>query len=285
MLSRKIALTVATALASLLAICSTASAAPVIDGQFPLASAVDTNTKIAAGPDGNIWVAVHGEDNDVARVTPTGQVEEFELKEIENPSGIAAGPEGKMWVTATNKVASFSPSDPKESSKAFTVLTVDTNSPIVAGPDGQMWFAASDEVDHFAPSDPEGATPIAVPELSPRDIDVAGSLIVVADAGKPRIVTLTTAGVVQPDIVIGHRHLEDGRRLAGRRGRPERPDRILRPRSQSREHRPGHAAQRGPGVRTATATRSASPTGPTARSGFPCLGGPPARSRETDDHG
>ncbi len=231
MLSRKIALTVATALASLLAICSTASAAPVIDGQFPLASAVDTNTKIAAGPDGNIWVAVHGEDNDVARVTPTGQVEEFELKEIENPSGIAAGPEGKMWVTATNKVASFSPSDPKESSKAFTVLTVDTNSPIVAGPDGQMWFAASDEVDHFAPSDPEGATPIAVPELSPRDIDVAGSLIVVADAGKPRIVTLTTAGVVQPDIVIGHKNnSKTGGRIAGRRGRPDSgPDRVLRP--------------------------------------------------------
>jgi streptogramin lyase len=204
--SRKIALTIAAALASLLALCGSASAAPVIDGQFPLASPVDTNTKIAAGPDGNIWVAVHGEDNDVARVTPAGQVAEFELKEIENPSGIAAGPEGKIWVTATNKVASFSPSDPKESSKAFTVVNVDSNSPIVAGPDGQMWFAASEEVDHFSPSDPEGATPIAVAELSPRDIDVAGSLIAVADAGKPRIVTLTTAGVVQPDIVIGHKN-------------------------------------------------------------------------------
>ena len=144
MLSRKIALTVAAALMSLLAICSTASAAPVIDGQFPLASAVDTNTKIAAGPDGNIWLAVHGEDNDVARVTPTGQVDEFELNEIDGISGIAAGPEGKMWVTAINKVASFSPSDPKGSSKVFSLTVVTSNNPIVAGPDGQMWVAATD---------------------------------------------------------------------------------------------------------------------------------------------
>jgi hypothetical protein len=204
--SRTIALTIAAALASLLALCGSASAAPVIDGQFPLASAVDTNTKIAAGPDGNIWVAVHGEDNDVARVTPTGQVDEFELEEIENPSGIAAGPEGKMWVTATNKVASFSPSDPKGSSKAFSLTVVTANNPIVAGPDGQMWVAATDRVVHFQPSDPEGADSVEVAELSPRDIDVAGSLIAVADAGKPRIVTLTTAGVLQPDIVIGHKN-------------------------------------------------------------------------------
>ena len=197
-------------------------AAPAIDGQFPLASPVETNTKIAAGPDGNIWVAVHGGDNDVARVTPAGQVEEFELEEIEDPSGIAAGPEGKMWVTATNKVASFSPSDPKGSSEVVHgQRRRRRNSPIVAGPDGQMWFAASEKVVHFSPSDPEGAEDrFRSPGLSPRDIDVAGSLIVVADAGKPRIVTLTTAGVVQPDFAIGHERRIG--RIAGRRGKSER---------------------------------------------------------------
>lgn len=205
----------ALATAALLGTSATALAAPVIDGQFPLASPVETNTKIAAGPDGNIWVAVHGAENDVARVTPAGEVKEFELEGIEDPSGIAAGPEGKMWVTATNKVASFSPSDPKGSSESFTVLDAETNSPIVAGPEGQMWFAASEKVDHFSPTDPEGATPVAVPGLSPRDIDVDGSLIVVADAGKPRIVTMTTAGVVQPDFEIGHEGVGASQGVAG----------------------------------------------------------------------
>jgi virginiamycin B lyase len=216
MLSRRIVTTaLVLATAALLGTAAAASAAPAIDGQFPLAAPVETNTKIAAGPDGNIWVAVHGAANDVARVTPSGEVTEFELEGIEFPTGIAAGPEGKMWVTATNKVASFSPSDPKGSSKAFTVLDVESNSPIVAGPDGQMWFAASEKVDHFSPSEPEKTTPISVPGLSPRDIDVAGSLIVVADAGKPRIVTLTTAGVVQPDFEIGHGGVGASQGVAG----------------------------------------------------------------------
>ena len=157
MLSRRIVTAIAAACAALFATGASASAAPVIDGQFPLASPVETNTKIAAGPDGNIWVVVHGLENDVARVTPTGEVTEFDLEKIEQLSGIAAGPEGKIWVTATNKVASFSPSNPKGSVEVFTVNSVTSNAPIVAGPDGQMWVAASDNVVHFSPSDPEGA--------------------------------------------------------------------------------------------------------------------------------
>jgi streptogramin lyase len=215
MLSRRIVTAIAAACAALFATGASASAAPVIDGQFPLASPVETNTKIAAGPDGNIWVVVHGLENDVARVTPAGEVTEFDLEKIEQLSGIAAGPEGKIWVTATNKVASFSPSDPKGSVDVFTVLSVTSNAPIVAGPDGQMWVAASDNVVHFSPSNPEGAQPVSVPELSPRDIDVAGSLIVVADAGKPRIVTLTTAGVVNPDFVIGQKGVGASQGVAG----------------------------------------------------------------------
>jgi streptogramin lyase len=182
---------------------ATASAAPVVDGHFPLASPVDTNSKIVAGPDGNMWLAVHGANNDVARVTPAGKVDEFELEGIDEPSGIAVGPEKKLWVTAINKVASFSPSDPKGTSKAFTIPAVTSNNPIVAGPDGQMWDAATENLVHFKPSEPEKAEAIFVAGLSPRDIDVAGSLLVVADAGKPRIVTMTTAGVEQ-DFAIGY---------------------------------------------------------------------------------
>jgi streptogramin lyase len=204
MLSRRIVTALLAAFAALVASASPASAAPAIDGQFPLVSQVDTNSKIAAGPDGNVWLAVHGVANDVARVTPAGEVTEFELEGIEQLSGIAAGPEGKVWVTATNKVASFSPSDPKASSKAFTINDVTSNAPIVAGPDGQMWVAASNNVVHFSPADPEGSHgSFPVGGLQPRDIDVAGSLLAIADAGEARIVTMTTAGV-EKDFSIGH---------------------------------------------------------------------------------
>jgi hypothetical protein len=60
-----------------------------------------------------------------------------------------------------------------------------------------MWVATMNLVLRFSPTKPETQTPFAgVGELAPNDIDVAGSLIVVADGGqeRARIVTLTTAG-------------------------------------------------------------------------------------------
>jgi streptogramin lyase len=201
MLSRRIVMTALAVCAAFVASSANALAAPAIDGQFPLASPVETNTKIAAGPDGNIWVVVRGATKDVARVTPAGEVTEFGFENIEQLSGIAAGPDGKIWATATNQILSFSPSNPEGTETVFSIAEVTSNNPIVAGPDGQMWVGASNAVVHFQPSDPLGTKEsVSVPGLSPKDIDVAGSLIVVADTG--RIVTLTTAGVVQPDFPI-----------------------------------------------------------------------------------
>src|SRR5206468_9458688 len=76
---------------------SATAAAPVVSGTFPLASEIDSNNKIVAGPDGNVWLTVGG-GNDVAKVTPTGQVEEFDLSEISGTNGIAVGPDGNLWV-------------------------------------------------------------------------------------------------------------------------------------------------------------------------------------------
>ena len=148
-----------------------------------------SNNKIAAGPDGNIWM---GSRRGIRRrrITPAGGVENFNFEDLEHPAGIAAGPEGRMWVTDTNKVGLLPPSDPEGTRQVFTIFTVTSKTPIVAGPDGQMWVAASDNVVHFSPADPERPpTADPVPGLSPRDIDVAGSLLVVADSGNKRIVT------------------------------------------------------------------------------------------------
>ena len=203
MVSRRIALTVAAALASLLAICSSASAAPAVEGHFPMPEFDGSNNKIAAGPDGNMWMGITEGEFDVARISASGAVDKFKLKEIEHPAGIAVGPEGRIWVTDTNKVGSFLPSSPEDNDE-FTIATVTSKNPIVAGPDGQMWVAASDNVVHFSPSDPEGANQaISVPKLQPKDIDVAGSLLVVADSGNKRLVTVTTGGSVDEIPLLG----------------------------------------------------------------------------------
>lgn len=188
------------AAAFVLACVSSAAAAPAVNGTF-LVPGVETNNKIVAGPDGNMWVTVANGAKNVARITPAGAVAEFELG-LEGASGIALGPEGKLWVTATKTVASFLPADPKNTVQKTTINAIETDHSIVAGPDGKMWVATKNEVLRFAPSTPAVQETKEVKELSPKDIDVAGSLIVIADAGKPRIVTFTT-GLAEQDYSIG----------------------------------------------------------------------------------
>jgi streptogramin lyase len=200
---RRIAAVIATALSSLHAASPSALAAPHFDGSFAMPEFDGSNAKIAAGPDGNMWMPVSEGEFDVARIAPDGTVTPFKLgPEIENALGIAAGPDGRMWVTATNKIGSFAPANPEGTIDVDTVFSITSNSPIVAGPDGQMWAAASNNIVHFSTSAPDKAEAFSVPGLQPKDIDVAGSLIVVADSA-PRIVTMTTSGAEQ-DFTIGH---------------------------------------------------------------------------------
>jgi streptogramin lyase len=191
-------------LATSLLASASASAAPFVNGIFPLGSEVGTNNKIVAGPDGNIWLTVEGGTKDVARVTSAGQIQEFELDGVEGAQGIASGPDGNLWVPTINKVTKFSPANPEGTDQSFTITTIANDGQIVAGPDGFMWVASNDNVDRFNPANPEGDKQnFGVIGLKPKDIDVAGSLIVIADGDgeKSRIVTLTTAGT-QADFPI-----------------------------------------------------------------------------------
>jgi streptogramin lyase len=196
-------LTAAIVLLAALAWVPTAGAAPAVNGIFPLATEVETNNKIAQGPDGNMWFTLFDPTHtkDVGMITPAGAVHEFELPGVEEvPFGIAAGPDGRLWVPTTNKVTSFLPMDPKGTEQTFTVPTINGEGEIVAGPDGQMWVASKNSLVHFSTSNPPGATSVSlVGEFTPKDIDVAGSNIVVADnsggAEKPRVDVFTTAGV------------------------------------------------------------------------------------------
>lgn len=178
-------------MALLCAAAAPALAAPVVDGVFPV-KGVGGNNKIVAGPDGDMWVTV-GPTNDVARITPTGEVQEFELGGVTGASGIAVGPGDKLWITYEGGVATFDPGDPKGTSKAFPMPQVKTFHSIVSGPDGRMWVATEGEVLRFDPSTPEAPEGKKIAEFSPRDIGVAGALVVIADFATPRVVTFTSS--------------------------------------------------------------------------------------------
>jgi virginiamycin B lyase len=191
-------------LATFLLSTTAASAAPFVNGIFPLGSEVGTNNKIVAGSDGNVWLTIEGGTDDVARVTPAGQVTKFDIEGIESAIGIASGPDGNLWVTEIEKAARFAPADPVNTDKSFTVAGIGAESQIVAGPDGLMWVASGNSVVRFGTADPTGTVqPVAVSgELAPKDIDVAGSLIVIADNSAGNRVVTFTAGGVQKDFPI-----------------------------------------------------------------------------------
>jgi virginiamycin B lyase len=167
-----------------------ASAAPAVDGEFPVSS-VDSNTKIAAGPDGNVWLtlAFNGGGKDVAKVTPSGQVTEYDLGAT-NPLGITSGPEGKVWITQNGGVTRFSPSDPEGSKEFIEENLIIGNHAIVTGPDGNLWVATDGNLVRIEPGS-KGTKAFPVTGLAPKDIDVAGSVLAIASQGD--IVTATPA--------------------------------------------------------------------------------------------
>jgi virginiamycin B lyase len=176
----------AIALALLLASAAAAAAAPRLDGEFAIPeSELSGNNKIAAGPDGNMWVTL-ASGKDVARITPGGQVTEYDL-EATNPLGITTGPEGRIWITENGGVRSFLPSDPEGTDQLVPVIQVLNNHAIVTGPDGNLWVATENLLVRVTPAG-EAQEYVAL-GLTPKDIDVAGSLLAVAS--QERILTAT----------------------------------------------------------------------------------------------
>lgn len=184
-----------------------AAAAPKVDGTpFPVpVPGLLTENKIVEGQDGNMWVTVDAAGGeDVARITPSGEVKEYELKTgiraLEGAAGIARDAEGHLWVTGEGKVAKFTPADPPGSVAVEDLAQAKGaavgGSSIVLGPDGNMWIATTENVIKFPPDKPDPETTrtlFSIGGLAPHDIDVAGGLLVIADQNS-RIVTLTTAG-------------------------------------------------------------------------------------------
>jgi len=168
-----------------LAIPGSALAAPKVDGEF---SVSDQPRGITQGPDGNIWAAVGGK---VAKITPAGQVTEFDPANIGTPQGITTGPDGNLWVTQSGGVAKFSPADPN-SATGFGVNSITQPQTITTGPDGNLWTASGDEVVKIPPANPAGQTHKKVTGLDARGIASSGGRLWVVNRSGKAIVSVTT---------------------------------------------------------------------------------------------
>ena len=89
---------------------------------------------IAAGADGNLWVAETGV-NKIAQVTPTGTITEFPIKGGMLPSSVTAGPDGNVWFGQRGGVGSITPAGKVTLYKVDGII-----SSITPGSDGNLWF-------------------------------------------------------------------------------------------------------------------------------------------------
>jgi streptogramin lyase len=133
-----------------------ALAAPQVDGVFPV-TGLGIDNQITQGPDGNIWVTVNDDaDNDVARITPAGEVTKFNLDDgVDNPVGITAQG-SNLWITAINTVASFSPGS--TDATPTTIAQIGSPRHITLGPDGNLWTVSDNNVIRIPPGAPDNET-------------------------------------------------------------------------------------------------------------------------------
>lgn len=189
------------ALVALPAATSASVAAPAVDGEFVVSGKPGY---IALGPDGNVWAVLSGsaQNNDVARISPAGVVEEFDVPALAGAVGIAAGSDGNLWVTRPAKVARFSPGAPAGATE-FAVADLAGPRDITAGPDGNLWAASGDKLVRIPPANPVGYTAFTIAGLDARGLAADGERLWIASFGNGTIYSATTASVATPHAVGG----------------------------------------------------------------------------------
>jgi virginiamycin B lyase len=102
-------------------------------------------TRLALGPDGNIWFT-EAVTNRVGYITPAGRIEEFpQLQPYALPSFIAAGPDGQVWFTENEKgpvIARIATNGALSGFRIGGEKEYIGEGPLIAGPDGRVWFSA-----------------------------------------------------------------------------------------------------------------------------------------------
>ena len=183
-----------------LALPAVASAAPALDGSFTVSG---IPKRLTLGPDGNVWFTLENssDNKEFGKITPTGQVTEFDTPNGELPIGITTGPDGKLWLTAPGNVIDFAPNDPGGAT-AHPISDIIQAQTIVAGPDGNLWTGSADKIFKITTSGTE--THYTVTDLTAHGIAAGGDgNLWVADFTGPggtngRIIKAPTTGSGDP---------------------------------------------------------------------------------------
>lgn len=118
--------------------------------RFPLAVGSNEPTMIAAGDDGNLWIADRGLVKEeptigqIVRLTPTGEATRFLVPtptENFRPIGIAPGPDGALWFAGSG--TGVGRIDTTGQVTEFPLPLFGESDSIVSGPDGNIWFGMS----------------------------------------------------------------------------------------------------------------------------------------------
>lgn len=100
-------------------------------------------TRLAIGPDGNVWFTA-AEAGSVGFVTPAGQVQEFPRPRYALPNFIAAAPDA-IWFTESPEGSVLTRITSTGETDEFRIAGKEERpgvGPLVAGSDGRIWFAA-----------------------------------------------------------------------------------------------------------------------------------------------
>ncbi|MFH1149575.1 MAG: hypothetical protein V1748_03785 [Actinomycetota bacterium] len=113
--------------------------------EYELSSGGCEPSRIAAGPDGNLWFT-EWDGNKVGRITPQGVVTEFPLPTPNSqPWGICAGPDGNMWFTEYNphQIGKITPAG--NITEYIPPYDIAGPCAICAAVDGTLWYTNVDE--------------------------------------------------------------------------------------------------------------------------------------------
>jgi virginiamycin B lyase len=96
------------------------------------------------GPDGNVWFVGSTGKTTIDRVTPTGEIAQFDSPLLGLPTDLVDGPDGNIWFTAQQSIGRITPSgeitrfsDCMDYREAFSEA-----SSIVSGPGKELWFTS-----------------------------------------------------------------------------------------------------------------------------------------------
>jgi virginiamycin B lyase len=110
--------------------------------QFELPGPGSFPTRLAVGPEGNVWFTEMQEDR-VGRITPAGAIQMFQLPPGARPLEIVLGADGNLWVNKeSDDPAALARIDPSGQYTEFPLEQGVYASALAAGPDGRLWFAS-----------------------------------------------------------------------------------------------------------------------------------------------